>query len=397
MLGTLLKNERQHQYMSQTALAEGICSVSYLSKIESNQVSPSDEILILLFDCLGIDLIHDPILLERFNTLSLDFWNRIINFESPVANDELQTLAQSCFYSKATINAHLVLYYINRENHYIDDLQAFIDIMTTDQRLAYVLARGETFTTLEQIEFLNQYKRIDHYGLIHHQLGVAYYRYGSYYSAIDNLNSAYQIYADTGNVKGMYQSSMMLGSSYANLTYTSPDQMKMMLRYYNRALRLTRYLDDSTAVISVNYNIGATYLLVGMYEAAQSYLVQAYNDSKDLSIPEKEIHNLILQKLAMLYIFQNNLEAASRIHNEMERNSDCLSEAVYQLITFMIEEPNYLHHHQYGFHLETCKTIAEKDAHHGYVLMYVKFLIQYYSANRLYKKALILTKKYNIS
>ncbi|MDE8051543.1 helix-turn-helix transcriptional regulator [Erysipelothrix rhusiopathiae] len=59
MLGTLLRNERLKQNMSQQALCEGICSVSYLSKIESNTVTPSDEIFDLLFDCLGINLVRD--------------------------------------------------------------------------------------------------------------------------------------------------------------------------------------------------------------------------------------------------------------------------------------------------------------------------------------------------
>lgn len=49
-----IKNERLKQYMSQKALCEGICSPSYLSKIENGSVICSDEIYTLLFDVLGI-------------------------------------------------------------------------------------------------------------------------------------------------------------------------------------------------------------------------------------------------------------------------------------------------------------------------------------------------------
>ncbi|ANC77395.1 hypothetical protein ABE65_011515 [Fictibacillus phosphorivorans] len=47
---------RKKSNISQNSLSEGICSVSYLSKIENGQNEPSEEILLLLGNRLGIDL-----------------------------------------------------------------------------------------------------------------------------------------------------------------------------------------------------------------------------------------------------------------------------------------------------------------------------------------------------
>lgn len=60
LIGNLIKSERINQSMKQNVLAKGICSPSYLCKIENNQVEPSIEILQLLFNRLNltIDLIN---------------------------------------------------------------------------------------------------------------------------------------------------------------------------------------------------------------------------------------------------------------------------------------------------------------------------------------------------
>ncbi|MDW0112972.1 helix-turn-helix domain-containing protein [Sporosarcina saromensis] len=49
----LLRLERLRQNIKQEELAKGICSTSYLSKIENGKAEPSDEILQLLFDRLN--------------------------------------------------------------------------------------------------------------------------------------------------------------------------------------------------------------------------------------------------------------------------------------------------------------------------------------------------------
>ena len=55
-VGHLIRAERIRQEMKQVVLAKGICTPSYLSKIERNLIAPSEEIITLLFNRLGIDI-----------------------------------------------------------------------------------------------------------------------------------------------------------------------------------------------------------------------------------------------------------------------------------------------------------------------------------------------------
>ena len=53
-IGLIIKYERLKQDIKQTNLAKGICSISYLSKIEHNLVEPNPEIIELLLSRLNI-------------------------------------------------------------------------------------------------------------------------------------------------------------------------------------------------------------------------------------------------------------------------------------------------------------------------------------------------------
>ena len=59
MVGSIIRDERIKQAMKQEVLCHKICSPSYLSKIESNQANPSDDVLVLLFQRLNIRFITD--------------------------------------------------------------------------------------------------------------------------------------------------------------------------------------------------------------------------------------------------------------------------------------------------------------------------------------------------
>lgn len=55
-IGHIIKSERLNQSMKQTTLAKGICSTSYLSKIENNLTVPSEEVITFLLKKLNIEI-----------------------------------------------------------------------------------------------------------------------------------------------------------------------------------------------------------------------------------------------------------------------------------------------------------------------------------------------------
>ena len=52
--GHIIKFERIRQNLKQVQLSEGICTPSYLSRIENNSIAPTDEILFELFKRLNM-------------------------------------------------------------------------------------------------------------------------------------------------------------------------------------------------------------------------------------------------------------------------------------------------------------------------------------------------------
>ncbi|WP_391204488.1 tetratricopeptide repeat protein [Psychrobacillus sp. L4] len=73
-IGHFIKEERIKQQMKQIYLAQDICSASYLSKIENNEISPSKEILDLLLEKLSITI-------DSLNLTPPDIEDNNIKFE----------------------------------------------------------------------------------------------------------------------------------------------------------------------------------------------------------------------------------------------------------------------------------------------------------------------------
>ncbi len=60
--GYIIYRERLRRNWSQSGLCKGICTVSYLSKIESGKAEPSEEIVRLLLDRLDLEIFRRRLL-----------------------------------------------------------------------------------------------------------------------------------------------------------------------------------------------------------------------------------------------------------------------------------------------------------------------------------------------
>ena len=71
-IGLIIKQERLNRNIKQTVLAKGICSTSYLSKIESNSTIPSEDVAQPLLKRLNLMLEEMP--LEEENKVIEDLY-----------------------------------------------------------------------------------------------------------------------------------------------------------------------------------------------------------------------------------------------------------------------------------------------------------------------------------
>ena len=54
IIGAIIKYNRIKQNMNQKTLSQGICVPSYLSRIENGDISPSDNVISIIFNKLGL-------------------------------------------------------------------------------------------------------------------------------------------------------------------------------------------------------------------------------------------------------------------------------------------------------------------------------------------------------
>jgi len=79
--GLLIRKRRQEREWSQAALCNGICAVSYLSKIEQGKVESSPEVLDLLFRRLDIQWQDDPAFCREAAAWFEEYYDRLFSGE----------------------------------------------------------------------------------------------------------------------------------------------------------------------------------------------------------------------------------------------------------------------------------------------------------------------------
>ena len=80
--GILIRKRRQMANWSQETLCEGICAVSYLSKIEQGKTEGSSEVLYLLLRRLGILWREEPEFCRETSNWFEEWYDRLFSGES---------------------------------------------------------------------------------------------------------------------------------------------------------------------------------------------------------------------------------------------------------------------------------------------------------------------------
>ena len=72
IIGSIIKLNRLNQNISQKTLSKGVCVASYLSRIENGDLIPSEEVISIIFNRLGLTFNDSKEFLEKgINRLKL--------------------------------------------------------------------------------------------------------------------------------------------------------------------------------------------------------------------------------------------------------------------------------------------------------------------------------------
>jgi len=306
--GNLIKVERMRRNIKQSVLARGVCSVSYLSKIENNQTTPSEEVLELIFDKLEIDV-----------PLYFDFSNQVGKVKQEIQDllkeavltrkDVDKRLQVEKFLSNPVVNQSKELYITllitlarfdlmpGGKGRFLTEISWIEDQLNRDDKLRYVLMQSLTYfqmnekeKALELMEHLNEHlasSNIPDWEIadMRYILGGLYYKCTDYLQAIENVRTALSYFKDNFYVERIIECHLIIGLSYKRRKRYSES-----LSHYERATKVTSATDLKYYNGMIFNNMGEIYSLLGDQEKALKYFIESLSYKVD---PKSKLYSIL--------------------------------------------------------------------------------------------------------
>lgn len=377
----LIRYGRMARNWSQEGLCEGICAVSYLSKIEQGKASPSGEILGLLLNRLGLAW-HDGEEAVWARELADAMMEAIFSMDGEKAKrllERLDGMRETFLNGPAMLDLMLLERLCAMEwdkDRPIDEtvpLKVFEACFTPRQRALWLLVRGraEDAAALLPVSF------------VYLHIGSADYLHGRYTSAAESLLRACSLAAEEGRARVMLHSRLLLGNCYSDLG----DDIAM-LRHYQAARRLARDLRDTQLTESISYNIAATDMELGRYDRACAALAS-----------RKDPNGMTLHKLAICYEKLGRREEALAALDRAQTAPVSYPgrewcEKMCGLVRYRLTHPGYLKDETYGAMLCGAFEAMKRELPAGFVGFHEPWMREWYVANRQYKQAYELARAY---
>ncbi len=357
----LIRKTRLEHDWSQEGLCKGICTPSYLSKIEQGKASPSDEIIQLLFERLGLcwncgtngcsgTLIETAY--DLLCSLELD------PLAALMAQEEWSCYETSPWGVDALLISHITTC--------AGPLDAELELLMNARQLA-----------LQRILQQRCEAAIQLYpcGYTCLRAGVAAYERGETSLAVEFMQQATARASEEGRPWVMLHARMILGGCYSiQLDVTN------MERHYNIARRLARSLGSVEDLEVIDYNRAATCIELGRYEEAMRYFETKHScDSR-----------LVLHKLAIccekLGKIEAALEALDRADTLPDSSPEQTEGEMCRTVRLRLTTPSYLDSDAYGASLKKTFSLCRKHMPVGFCLFHLPWMVEWYEHHRQYKQ-----------
>lgn len=367
--GALIARERLARNWSQEGLCRGICSVSYLSKIETGRAEASGEVLALLMARLGIE--YSMELEQEAEALAEEGFDALFSG----CYDELARLLSGKCTEKYRAAAHglelaLLGRFVGDREPLPEELEKYMDPRSLGlQRM--LQSRAEEAILLLPNAFA------------YFEAGAAAYSRGEYVRAMEYLQTGYDAAAADGSAKLMLVCKLFLGGCCANRR-----DMEGTARHYRAARRLAKALGDSEALEQMDYNTAATAIECGNYEQAYAYFSNV-DEPGMMSLHKKAI---------CCEMTGRRDEALAAL--DMAEGMECdypptgLARELCALVRYRLEHPGYLESVGYGEMLLAAFERCRRELSAGYAYFHLPWVLEWYKANRQYKKAMELMEEF---
>ncbi|MBS4175630.1 helix-turn-helix domain-containing protein [Bacillus sp. FJAT-49736] len=319
-IGAIIKLNRIKQNLTQEELAEGIISISYLSKIENGKIEPNDEVIKLLCLRLGIEINRQ--IDDETKALCHD-WFRLL-----LSNNDVERLKEKYKEIKEYSNS-------------IEDLE--LQILLKIHLIRYFLKTGDFKQALDQINYLRDFNKT-------FTLEQKYYWSkfnGNYYYLNNEFNEAIKYYTIAQdlviNLELSDEEIADLEYSLA-LTYSKLRITSLALRSSYKALEIYRQIYNFSRCAECHLLLGISYRRINNHDEA----INNYELAKKLAeqIHDNEIIQLTHLNLGYLFYVQGNTDKAiehlDKIVNEIDVSLDDRLLALTSIIDESYRRDNFV-------------------------------------------------------
>jgi len=401
-IGRKIYYSRHEKGMSQQELARGICTVSYLSKIENNRAEPHQDIIDKLFAKLGIA--NNEKTIEELETINnrLKNWYEIIrrrDIEKATKEEkEITLIVNSLKEPSILINYHIfsakylmLLNKFDEAENIIKQVELQKKLFTNEQNYYFHLVDGiykysknrfidslQSFTIAEKIvkeikvdeTELFYLLALNHSRLYHVTLAIHYgsIALANYDKVMDNIKSI-----ETRIILSInYIRIKDYDSAYLNLT---------------RSLKVAEGLNDEYLIGNVKHNMGYLFSKKEQHKEAIKYYLESLNNKEEAS----ETYLTTLFYLAQEYFKIKDLENAKYVINNGLKLATEINTIIYlnkfKVLYYQNLATDELSD-EYQEHLEeTVIPYFTKQENWVEVSQYAEALANYYSEDGKHKQA----------
>jgi len=314
MIGENLRKYRLIKGMTQDELAEGLCSVSQLSKAENGKTYIKRTLLKQMADRLGVTVERieatDALLEELKEQLQLvkDAYNAG-NYER--ALEIVETVITRCLEFDYTVQYVDALIYKAQLTNAMR-----VNPEDTIQMLEAILLSGTIESCIQRVQ-------------IHLELGLAYELYGNMTAAHDNYCRADEMFTDT---EGSLSDRLRI-LFHLNRCHTIMKNYRTALRYGERAERLAREGARHLSRLRTHYMNAYSMRMIGRYEEAEEIYHACLQEAQDNSyLLDVAILN---NNIGELYQSRGDTGQARAYYNRALRIHSLLNVEIYKMETLL--------------------------------------------------------------
>ncbi|AXI11090.1 helix-turn-helix domain-containing protein [Oceanobacillus sp. 143] len=413
-IGSFIKLQRTKQEKTLGELADGVVSVSYLSKIENLKTQASPEIIKMLCDRLGIqvDNREEELIKEKLN----DWYSMLFEVNNKediiIAYEEIQEMLDR------NLSENLLLFEIHKIRYFlilgdydeaakkINELKGLSNNFDSLQQFYWFKFRGN-FYTLKDGDYNQSIKmynvaeeRISHIDIsedeiadLHYIISVTHSKLRNTLEAIEYANKALNIYMKLYNFLRCAQCHNILGISYRRIK-----MYDKAIKNYNLALHLGKLNNNGQLIQLTNQNLGHLYSVKGDSNEAIKYYLEIINN---IEVQPGDKLASIASLVKEYYIIGNYEETRKSVDYGLALMKELSNIEPYKLFYYVIHTYNFLLNEEFeSFErlvIEEFLPYLKKNKDFASLATHVKLLAEQYEKQHKYKAATKYFKEANFA